>query len=810
MKSEISKLSSTKFFFPGDFSLDGKPNILISFQKSPKDIAAAKINIKMLLGEYPSNYNKSRSNKDIIVQCDYCSSTYDIYIPDDIVHICANCPLLSDKDDLKLEKSEIVKTVCKLSGINAAAALVNSPEDWTAFLLNPSSIINRYLNIPDTEIKTLILLTQSYILKIHNGRKMYCGKGRTGSKPTGNGNGGHKGLHDKNHSGKVLSNPQGNLLSFGFSISVKKNSNSITGVNQKPIHQSEIRNLLFQFDNLDESGMSRLMSRDQEHSDLIAGILAPKSILLVGQLLIPEGRRTLWRSGVIRVTSHAGDCRMIIVMSCYQEIMSNLFIATSNSLSKIDGVRILKICPVRSCNNDDLDEDSINNENCPMMVLVCRYPVKMRIVTMRKSDYLSEIFLQPLNDDLGHIHDTDRNIILNHEFRPVISKTSRCFANWMVELDPSTIITKLEDAPCEYVRLITIFLDLNLPGTTSRLSLETGIMLPLEGIEQLSIMVAGKVVPSEILKNWIESMLQMLQRSIDIFALSRSLSETSMTDAGALIRTFMNLLSVSPNPLVPSPTSSSASRSSSTGSDQDLFQFETGTPAQRPLVSFGPPADLSPVIQNDPNQDTSMESIIYTLLKNCTIAELHQLGETFGFSCIDKTTRDKIFQFKGHKQTVTVFMSTSTALMQPGGSEYPRTKIQHCRVKDLGIMLESIMSTEKYRPAAVFPIFERAKRKRSRSSSPPAKKRKSRVRGDDSYDIKVDAQSSGGSRGSRSSRSSRSSRRSSSPGYPRRSKSSNTRRPRNRSSRRSRSQRRYEDRNSRSSASSTSQASKDL
>ena len=173
----------------------------------------------------------------------------------------------------------------------------------------------------------------------------------------------------------------------------------------------------------------------------------------------------------------------------------------------------------------------INNENCPMMVLVCRYPVKMKIVTTRKSDYLTEIYLQPLNDDLRHIHQTDRNIILNHEFRPVISKTSRCFANWMVELDPSTIITKLEDALCEYIRLITIFLDLNQPGTTSRLSLETDVMLPLEGIEQLSIMVAGKVVPSEILKNWIESMLQMLQRSIDISALSRSLSETSMTDA---------------------------------------------------------------------------------------------------------------------------------------------------------------------------------------------------------------------------------------------------------------------------------------
>ena len=232
----------------------------------------------------------------------------------------------------------------------------------------------------------------------------------------------------------------------------------------------------------------------------------------------------------------------------------------------------------------------------------------------------------------------------------------------------------------------------------------------------------------------------------------------------------MNPLSLSPNPTVPSPTSSSASRSSSTGSDQDLFQFETGTPAQRPLVLFGPPVELSPVIQNDPNQDTSMESVIHTLLKNCTIAELHQLGETFEFSCVAKTNENKIFQYKGHKQTVTVFMSTSTALMQPGGSEYPRTKIQHCRVKDLGIMLESIMSTEKHRP--VFPIFERAKRNRSRSSPPPAKRRRSKVWWDEffeSYDIKLEAPSNSESR---SSRSSRSSRRSPSPGYSRRLRSS--------------------------------------
>ena len=82
--------------------------------------------------------------------------------------------------------------------------------------------------------------------------------------------------------------------------------------------------------------------------------------------------------------------------------------------------------------------------------------------------------------------------------------------------------------------------------------------------------------------------------------------------------------------------------------------------------------------------------------------------------------------------------------MQPGGSEYPRTKVKHARVRDLGIMLESVMSTERHRP--VFPIFERAKRPRSRS--PPvtfhyshlAKRRRTSSWSDDmydSYDIKT-------------------------------------------------------------------------
>ena len=76
------------------------------------------------------------------------------------------------------------------------------------------------------------------------------------------------------------------------------------------------------------------------------------------------------------------------------------------------------------------------------------------------------------------------------------------------------------------------------------------------------------------------------------------------------------------------------------------------------------------------------------------------------------------------------------------GDEYPRTKIFNCWVKDLGIMLESVMSTEKTRP--VFPIFEKAKRRRSscnsrrrrKSSSPapPSKKQRTQCWWDDLYE----------------------------------------------------------------------------
>ena len=227
-------------------------------------------------------------------------------------------------------------------------------------------------------------------------------------------------------------------------------------------------------------------------------------------------------------------------------------------------------------------------------------------------------------------------------------------------------------------------------------------------------------------------MLQMLQRSVDISALSRSMSETSMTDAGALIRTFLNPLSVSPDPTVPSPTSSNTSRSVSTRSEQDIFNFDDKPPS-------------SSSSQDNPNQDqddTNLGGIIHTLVKHCTIEELKQLGDTFGFQCVDKTSKNQIFQYKGHRQTVTVYTQKSTVLMQPGGDEYPRTTIFNCRVKHLGIMLESVMSTEKTRP--VFPIFEQAKRRRSSSNprrrrkssspAPPSKKQRTQCWWDDMYE----------------------------------------------------------------------------
>lgn len=56
-KAETSEKKSFQLFYPGDYKLDGKIDKLISFQTSPREVASMRMNVRLLIGDYPNNDN---------------------------------------------------------------------------------------------------------------------------------------------------------------------------------------------------------------------------------------------------------------------------------------------------------------------------------------------------------------------------------------------------------------------------------------------------------------------------------------------------------------------------------------------------------------------------------------------------------------------------------------------------------------------------------------------------------------------------------------------------------------------------------
>ena len=48
---------STPYIYPGDFNLNGKVNRLLEFQTTEREVAAAKTNVQMLIGEINTQEN---------------------------------------------------------------------------------------------------------------------------------------------------------------------------------------------------------------------------------------------------------------------------------------------------------------------------------------------------------------------------------------------------------------------------------------------------------------------------------------------------------------------------------------------------------------------------------------------------------------------------------------------------------------------------------------------------------------------------------------------------------------------------------
>ena len=76
----LNKKKSMKNLFRGDLKMNGKVNDMISYCKTPREVTAATIAVKMLIGELPTAEYQKRIGKDSESACIYCDNNYGIKI----------------------------------------------------------------------------------------------------------------------------------------------------------------------------------------------------------------------------------------------------------------------------------------------------------------------------------------------------------------------------------------------------------------------------------------------------------------------------------------------------------------------------------------------------------------------------------------------------------------------------------------------------------------------------------------------------------------------------------------------------------
>ena len=285
-KAETSEKKTLELFFPGDYQLDGKLSKLINFQTSPRDVACMRMNVRLLIGDFPNNVNLSRTKRAEYDYCDYCDHEYSVINKDTNEHALLTCPLITDKDDLSLKFNQLISTVCYISGITYAAKLCSSRINLLHFIANPTSVINCYLHIPDDQLQNITILTQRYILSCHNERRKIKRKLKI-RKPK-----------------KSKRRPDQNQL-----LPVQEDSRGKNGI------EKYFKKINVQENNWPDYGLQNLLGEENTESELIGGILGIRASLIVGQVATEYGRRTLWKHGVIRMSQEQGVTKLFVVVS---------------------------------------------------------------------------------------------------------------------------------------------------------------------------------------------------------------------------------------------------------------------------------------------------------------------------------------------------------------------------------------------------------------------------------------------------------------------------------------------------------------
>ena len=173
MKKQITKRSSFPSLFPGDLEMNGKVNKMIKYSKTPREVAATKVAVKMLIGEIESAANLERTGRVTSPFCIYCEENYDIKVKDTNQHIISECKSNEDDINIKEANEALLHVIEQNGGENCRPKIEVDKTDKTNFIINPASIQVTHLNegLSEGNLRNCILASHNFLQVIWNRRR---------------------------------------------------------------------------------------------------------------------------------------------------------------------------------------------------------------------------------------------------------------------------------------------------------------------------------------------------------------------------------------------------------------------------------------------------------------------------------------------------------------------------------------------------------------------------------------------------------------------------------------------------------------
>ena len=181
----LNEKKSMKNLFGGDLKMNGKVNDMISYCKTPREVMAARIAVKMLIGELPTAEYQKRIGKDKENTCIYCENNYNLKYTDNNEHIITECKMLEDDKTLKEKIAALMNTISRYGGESCRQKIEKCKMDKTNFILNCTSFQVKHINerVKKEDIKFIISESHQLLLTLWNKRKNL--KRNNGSKESG-------------------------------------------------------------------------------------------------------------------------------------------------------------------------------------------------------------------------------------------------------------------------------------------------------------------------------------------------------------------------------------------------------------------------------------------------------------------------------------------------------------------------------------------------------------------------------------------------------------------------------------------------